>query len=81
MTTFARYCSLLERIAALGKKRLSDIKPSDLYAFYDSLRDEQCFNLKCTPKQEAMDISRTETRIELAEHTGISVTTDTLVPA
>lgn len=76
MTTYARYCGLLERIvAALGKKRLSDIKPGDLYAFYDSLRDEQCSNLKCTPKQEAMDISRTETRIELAEHTGISVTT------
>ena len=75
-TTFNRYCSLLERIIpAIGKKKLSEIKPCDLYTFYDNLREERCQNLKCKPTERAVELSHSETRPELAKHIGISVTT------
>ena len=61
-TTFNRYCSLLERIIpAIGKKKLWEIKPCDLYTFYDNLR--------------AVVLCHSETRPELAKHLGISATT------
>ncbi len=76
-STFRGYCTLLDRIIpALGKKKLCKIVPSDLYSFYEDLREDRCLNATYEPKQETVnDLSHKETRPDLADHIGISITT------
>lgn len=76
VTTFARYKELLKRIIpAIGHYKLCQIQPYHLYSFYDDLREDKREDTKYVPNDEANRLSRLETRTELAEHIGISVTT------
>ena len=76
VTTFARYKELLKRIIpAIGHYKLCQIQPYHLYSFYDDLRESKREDTKYTPNGEAIMLSRTETRIELAKNTGVSTTT------
>ena len=76
-STFNGYCCILERVVpALGKKKLCKIVPSDLYSYYEDLREDYCLNVTYEPQPEAVkELSHTETRPELAEHVGISIAT------
>lgn len=76
VTTFTRYKELLKRIIpAIGHYKLCQIQPYHLYSFYDELRETAREDTKYLPNDEANKLSRSETRTELAEHIGISVTT------
>ena len=75
-TTFTRYKGMLKRIIpALGHYKISLIQPFHLYSFYDDLREQKREDVKCTPNEEARRLCKTETRPELAGHTGLSMTT------
>ncbi len=75
-TTFTRYKGMLKRILpALGHLKMAQIQPFHLYSFYDNLRETKREDVKCTPNNEAIRLSKEETRPELAEKTGVSTTT------
>lgn len=81
-TTFRRYMGMLGRIIpALGHYKISKIQPVHLYAFYDDMREEKCENTRCTPNEKALELSRTETRPEIAKNVGISITTIDVIRA
>ena len=75
-TTFRRYILLLKRILpAIGHLKIGQIQPYHLRSFFDDLREERRDDSKYTPNSEAHRLSKTETRPELAKHTGLSTTT------
>lgn len=75
-TTYRRYIQLLNRIIpAIGHLKIGQIQPYHLRAFFDDLGEERREDAKYLPNGEARRLSQTETRPELAKHTGISTTT------
>lgn len=81
-TTFIRYKGMLGRIIpALGNFKIGQLQPFHLYTFYDNLRETKREDVKCTPNDEAKKLMKTETRPELSNHIGISMTTIDVIRA
>ncbi len=81
-TTFMRYKGMLGRIIpALGHFKIGQLQLFHLYTFYDNLRETKREDVKCTPNDEAKKLMKTETRPELSNHIGISMTTIDVIRA
>lgn len=81
-TTYKRYELMLRRILpALGHLKIGQIQPYHLRTFFDDLREEKRDDTKYTPNAEAERLSKSETRPDIAKHTGISTTTIDVIRA